>query len=84
MQPQTDLPGYDDAALANLYQRHAYTLLNFIRRYVSTREDAEDVLLEAFLAAMERHSLRGLSSEELNGAARKAGRHEAVPPACSV
>jgi hypothetical protein len=35
MQPQTDSAGYDDAALADLYQRHVYALLNFIRRYVS-------------------------------------------------
>lgn len=64
MQLQTDQPVDDDTALAELYQRYAQILLGFIRRYVSAHEDAEDVLLEAFLAAMERHSLRGLSSGE--------------------
>lgn len=58
------VPLSDDAALADLYQRHVYTLLSFIRRYVSTREDAEDVLLEVFLAAMERNALMGLSEGE--------------------
>lgn len=64
MQPQTGLLVNDDAAFAAIYQRHAPTLLNFIRRYVVTREDAEDVLLEVFLAAMERNSLRALNEGE--------------------
>jgi RNA polymerase sigma factor (sigma-70 family) len=91
MQPQTDLPDCDDAALADLYQRHVYALLNFIRRYVSTREDAEDVLLEVFMAALERNALAGLSDDEqlawLRRVAhnkcvdiyRHAQRHPAVP-----
>lgn len=33
-----------DTSLAELYQRHAHTLLAFIRRSVHTREDAEDIL----------------------------------------
>src|SRR5690242_18555722 len=53
MQPQKDLPTAEDDAFTELYERYAYTLLNFIRRYVSTREDAEDVLLEVFMAALE-------------------------------
>jgi RNA polymerase sigma-70 factor (ECF subfamily) len=64
MQLRTGLPTYDDAAFAELYQRHVHTLLSFIRRYVTTREDAEDVLLEVFLAAMERKALVDLSEGE--------------------
>lgn len=91
MQPRTDLPALNNAAFAELYQRHVYTLLSFIRRYVSTREDAEDVLLEVFLAAMERNGLVGLGeSEQLAwlrrvahnkcvDAYRKAQRRPAVP-----
>lgn len=64
MQPQRRLPVDNDTAFAELYQRHVYTLLKTIRRLVSTGEDAEDVLLEVFLAAFERNALAGLSDGE--------------------
>ena len=64
MQPQTGPPIYDDAALAELYQRHVYALLSFIRSYVSTHEVAEDVLLEVFIAALEHDSLATVSDGE--------------------
>lgn len=54
----------DDATLTDLYQRHAHTLLVFIRRYASTREDAEDILLEVFLAAAEQQAFAGMSEGE--------------------
>ena len=71
-------PLSDDAALADLYQRHVYTLLSFIRRYVSTREDAEDVLLEVFLAAMERNALIGLSEGEQLAWLRRVAHNKCV------
>lgn len=71
-------PLSDDAALADLYQRHVYTLLGFIRRYVSTREDAEDVLLEVFLAAMERNALIGLSEGEQLAWLRRVAHNKCV------
>lgn len=37
MRPQKDLPTPEDDAFTELYERYAYTLLNFIRRYVFTR-----------------------------------------------
>lgn len=64
MELQAGLPIYDNVALAELYQRHTYTLLNFIRRYATTREDAEDILLEVFLAALEHGSLAKLNHGE--------------------
>jgi RNA polymerase sigma factor (sigma-70 family) len=64
MQLRTGGPLYDDAAFAELYQRHAHALLRFIWSHVRTREDAEDVLLEVFLAAMERDSLAHLNEGE--------------------
>src|SRR5258708_17521337 len=76
MQPQTGLLTYDDAALAQLYQRHVHTLLSFIRRYVSTLEDAEDVLLEAFMAALERNVLADLSDSEQLAWLRRVARNK--------
>lgn len=64
MQVRTDGSISDNAALTELYQHHVHTLLSFIWRYVRTREDAEDVLLEVFLAAMERNALQSLSEGE--------------------
>lgn len=40
MQPQRSLPINEDTALAELYQRHVYMLLNLIRRSVPTRYDS--------------------------------------------
>jgi RNA polymerase sigma factor (sigma-70 family) len=78
MQPQTELTDCDDTALADLYQRHVYALLNFIRRYVQTREDAEDVLLEVFMAALERHALVSLSDGEQLAWLRRVAHHKCV------
>lgn len=78
MEPQAGLPTYDNAALAELYQRHAYTLLSFIRRYSPTREDAEDVLLEVFLAALERNSLADLSNGEQLAWLRRVAHNKCV------
>lgn len=64
MQERTETPFRGKLSLAELYQSHAITLLNSIRRNVSTREDAEDVLLEVFLAAHERNELTALSEGE--------------------
>lgn len=78
MQPQMGLLTYDEAALAQLYQRHVYTLLSFIRRYVSTLEDAEDVLLEVFMAALERNVLADLSEGEQLAWLRRVARNKCV------
>lgn len=67
-----------NSAIAELYQRHAYTLTSFIRRYVSTREDAEDVLLEVFIAAFERNALAGLSESEQLAWLRRVARNKCV------
>ncbi len=53
MQYSTGLPVSDERIFAEFYQRHVILLLNFIRRYVPTREDAEDILEEVFFAAYE-------------------------------
>ncbi|MBE3560393.1 MAG: sigma-70 family RNA polymerase sigma factor [Ktedonobacteraceae bacterium] len=85
-------PGpHDHQAIAALYQRHAPTILTFIRRQVPTREDAEDLLLDVFVAALENEKLRTLEPEKqlawlrrvahnkLNDYYRRAHRRPAVP-----
>lgn len=41
------------APIATLYQRYAQSIFAYLRTHMSSREDAEDILLEVFLAALE-------------------------------
>ena len=47
-----------------LYQRHASALLAYIYRQVKSREDAEDILLEVFMAVLERKQFWHLRENE--------------------
>lgn len=39
--------------MEELYQRHRLTILTYILQHISSKEDAEDMLLEVFIAALE-------------------------------
>lgn len=43
-----------NTALADLYDRYAYNIMNYVSRYLSSREDIDDVVLDVFLAALEK------------------------------
>jgi RNA polymerase sigma factor (sigma-70 family) len=60
MRPVRFLNDADSSALAELYQQHAPALLTHLRLNVASMEDAEDLLLDIFVAALERDALRGL------------------------
>jgi RNA polymerase sigma factor (sigma-70 family) len=47
----TSLP--DDSPIAQWYQLHAIPLLAYVRQHVPSREDAEDIVVETFIAALE-------------------------------
>lgn len=56
----------EESPVAVLYQRHAHLLLAYIRPRVSSKEDAEDLLVEVFLIAMRSEvPLRLSESEQL-------------------
>jgi RNA polymerase sigma-70 factor (ECF subfamily) len=78
MQHRTGLPGINETALAELYQRHIITLLSYTRRYLATREDAEDVLIEVFLAANEYSPLLAFSEDEQLAWLRRVARNKCV------
>jgi RNA polymerase sigma-70 factor (ECF subfamily) len=78
MQEGTGLPGSNEAAFAAFYRRHVMTLLNYIRRYAPTGEDAEDVLVEVFLAAHEQRVLVTLSEDEQLAWLRRVAYHKCV------
>jgi RNA polymerase sigma factor (sigma-70 family) len=50
--------------IGDLYQRHAPRLLLYVYRHVPSLEDAEDLLLEVFIAALENPHLNKLSEQE--------------------
>jgi len=52
------------APATELYQRHAQVVLLYLRRYLPTKEDAEDLLLEVFLRALENQVPLTLSEPE--------------------
>ncbi|HEU5379639.1 MAG TPA: sigma-70 family RNA polymerase sigma factor [Ktedonobacteraceae bacterium] len=54
----------DNPSLALLYQRFAPVLFAYIYRHTSSREDAEDLLLEVFLAALEYSGFARLAAKE--------------------
>lgn len=54
----------DNPSLTKLYQRFAPVLFAFISRKLSSREDAEDLLLEVFLAALEHPAFARFSANE--------------------
>lgn len=54
----------DDPFIVRLYQKHALSLMTYVRRHVRTREDAEDIVLEVFLAAMKQQEIRFLPEEK--------------------
>lgn len=50
----------EPSLIDDLYQRHSPALFAFLCQHTASREDAEDVLLEVFLAALEYQGLPAL------------------------
>ena len=47
------------ATIEELFERHSATIFTYLRQHTRSREDAEDILVDTFLAAMEdRHFAR--------------------------
>ncbi len=52
------------SAAAALYARYARAIFAYLRLHTPSREDAEDLTLEVFLATLEYNPLSGLSDDE--------------------
>jgi RNA polymerase sigma factor (sigma-70 family) len=62
---ETSLSSADNSLSAELYQRYAPKMLAYLCHHISSLDDAEDLLLEVFLAALEKeHMLSRLSEDE--------------------
>jgi RNA polymerase sigma-70 factor, ECF subfamily len=68
----------DNPSLALLYQRFAPVLFAYLYRHTSSREDAEDLLLEVFLAALEHSGFARLSEKEQEGWLWSVARNKTV------
>lgn len=55
--------GLEDSTVGGLYQRYWLVLLTAIRQSVASQEDAEDILLDVFLAAIENQALPSMSAQ---------------------
>src|SRR5258708_35290801 len=48
------------ATTEELFERHSATIFTYLRQHTRSREDAEDILVDTFLAAMEDRQFAGL------------------------
>jgi RNA polymerase sigma-70 factor (ECF subfamily) len=64
--------------IAGLYLQYGPTLQTYICRYTSSWEDAEDVLVEVFLAALENNTLHNLDERQQKSWLWSVARHKVV------
>ena len=63
MQLSSGPSGLEETSIGRLYQRHWLGLFTTIRQHISSGEDAEDILLDVFLAALESSTLASMSEQ---------------------
>ena len=63
MQLSSGPSGLEETSIGRLYQRHWLGLYTTIRQHINSREDAEDILLDVFLAALESSTLLSMSEQ---------------------
>lgn len=63
---------------ATLYDRFSFTIFSYVRMHTTSREDAEDLTVEVFAAALERNNLRTLSEHEQLAWLRRVAHHKLV------
>ena len=68
----------DESFIAHLYQQHASGMFAYVRRQIGSREDAEDILLEVFLAASKQEQISTWPEAEQIAWLRQVTRHKLV------
>lgn len=82
MQPSlrrsTSLPG--NVPLGRWYQLHIHSLLAYVRQHVPSREDAEDIVTETFIAALEQKepAFFALNEQEQLAWLRRVAYHKCI------
>lgn len=67
-----------NALMEKLYHKHARGILRYIRRYIFSPEDADDLLVEVFLAAMEGRTPLQLSDGEQVAWLQRVARNKVI------
>lgn len=68
----------DDSLVARLYRQHALFIMTYVRRHVPSREEAEDVLLDIFLAALEHPELERFSEQKQLAWLQRVAYHKCI------
>jgi RNA polymerase sigma factor (sigma-70 family) len=78
MQPRPRTASFEQASATALYQTYAPMIFGYLRRQTPSREDAEDLLLDVFLAAFERGGLAAFPEEEQVAWLRQVARYKLI------
>lgn len=70
----------NDSPIAQWYQLHAIPLLAYVRQHVPSREDAEDIVVETFIAALEQKGFSpyALAEQEQLAWLRRVAYHKCI------
>lgn len=69
-------PMTNEVDIALLYQRHASGIFAYLRHHLSSLEDAEDILVDVFLAALEEEKMVHLTEQEQAAWLRRVARNK--------
>lgn len=75
---QPDIPEAQDDFYSEFYNRFAETILDFICQRIAARQDAEDLLLDVFLAALQNTTLNHLSANRQLAWLRRVARNKVI------
>ncbi len=67
-----------DSPVARLYELHATAIFAYLRRQTASREDAEDLLVEVFVVAVESSAFDRLGEKEQVAWLWRVAHHKAV------
>lgn len=78
--PQTPStqPDADQSLATVLYQQHAQAVFLYLRRNLASREDAEDLLLEIFLSAVEKQTPLEYSAQQQRAWLLRVARYKLI------
>ncbi len=68
----------EDSPLAEMYQKYAPEIFAYLRLHTPTREDAEDLLVEVFLAALEQARFQAIPTEKQRAWLWRVARYKTV------
>lgn len=78
MQLSSIPPDLEDTSIGRLYRRHWLGLFISIRQHISSCEDAEDILLDVFLAALESSTLLSMSEQHQEAWLRRVAYNKCI------